>query len=115
MKISHQWLCDYIKSSLSIEEISELLTDLGLEVESVTSFESVQGGLQGVVVGSVLTCEPHPNADKLKLTTIDIGQEVLQIVCGASNMAPGQKVPVATIGTLIYSEKEVFKIKKNKI
>jgi phenylalanyl-tRNA synthetase beta chain len=93
------------------------LTDLGLEVEGITPFETVKGGLKGIVVGHVLTCEKHPNADKLKLTTVDIGGEVpLQIVCGAPNVAKGQKVPVATIGTKLYTaEGEEWTIKKGKI
>src|SRR5690606_2233334 len=97
--------------------ISTLLTDLGLEVEGIEKFESVKGGLEGVVVGLVLTCEKHPNADKLKITTVDTGEEKpLQIVCGASNVAQGQKVAVATIGTTLYdNEGNPFQIKKGKI
>ncbi|WP_242093807.1 phenylalanine--tRNA ligase subunit beta [Aestuariivivens sediminicola] len=117
MNISYNWIKQFLKTDWSPEEISELLTDLGLEVEGLKAYESVKGGLEGVVVGAVLACEKHPNADKLKLTKVDIGQEQpLQIVCGAPNVAKGQKVPVATIGTTLYpSEGEPWKIKKGKI
>jgi len=117
MRISYNWLKQFIKTNKTSEEISILLTDLGLEVEGVEKFESVKGGLQGVLVGLVLTCEKHPNADKLKITTVDIGEDKpLQIVCGASNVAQGQKVAVATIGTTLYdNEGNPFQIKKGKI
>lgn len=117
MKISYNWLKQFIKTNKTSEELSTLLTDLGLEVEGVEKFESVKGGLQGVVVGLVLTCEKHPNADKLKITTVDIGTEnPLQIVCGAPNVTQGQKVAVATIGTTLYdTDGHPFKIKKGKI
>lgn len=117
MKISYNWLKQFIKTNKTSQEIAVLLTDLGLEVEGVEKFESVKGGLQGVVVGLVLTCEKHPNADKLNITTVDTGEEKpLQIVCGASNVAQGQKVAVATIGTTLYdSEGNPFQIKKGKI
>jgi phenylalanyl-tRNA synthetase beta chain len=99
------------------QKTGELLTDLGLEIEGISSFESVKGGLKGVVVGHVLTCDKHPNADRLKLTTVDIGEETpLQIVCGAPNVEVGQKVPVATIGATLYTkEGEAWQIKKGKI
>lgn len=117
MKISYNWLKQFINTDLSTNEADALLTDLGLEVEGVTNFESVKGGLEGVVVGHVTECKKHPNADKLKLTKVNIGEgEELQIVCGAPNVAEGQKVPVATIGTTLYDEKgEAWKIKKGKI
>jgi phenylalanyl-tRNA synthetase beta chain len=117
MKISYNWLKQFIKTNKTSEQLSTLLTDLGLEVEGVEKFESVKGGLEGVVVGLVLTCEKHPNADKLKITTVDLGEEKpLQIVCGASNVAVGQKVPVATIGTTLYdNEGNTLQIKKGKI
>jgi len=116
MKISYNWLKQFLEIDLEIDYISELLTDLGLEVEGVEKIESIKGGLEGIVVGKVLTCEQHPNADKLKVTTVDIGQESpVQIVCGASNVAAGQKVPVATIGTILYDDKGSFKIKKSKL
>ena len=117
MKISYNWLKQFIKIEWDSQKTGELLTDLGLEVEGITTFESVKGGLEGIVVGEVLTCEKHPNADKLKLTTVDIGTGTpLQIVCGAPNVAAGQKVPVATIGTTLYTkEGESWTIKKGKI
>ncbi|TMM56949.1 phenylalanine--tRNA ligase subunit beta [Maribacter algarum] len=116
MNISYNWLKQFIKIDWEADQTSELLTDLGLEVEGVTSFESVKGGLKGVVVGHVKTCVQHPNADRLKLTSVDIGTgESVQIVCGAPNVAVGQKVPVATIGTTLYSDGKPWKIKKGKI
>ena len=117
MKISYNWLKQFLNIDWEPNKTAELLTDLGLEVEGVTAFETIPGGLKGVVVGHVLTCEKHPNADKLKITTVDIGTaEPLQIVCGAPNIAKGQKVPVATIGTTLYTgEGEAWKIKKGKI
>lgn len=117
MKISYNWLKQFLQIDWDSQKTGELLTDLGLEVEGVSSFESVKGGLKGIVVGQVLTCEQHPNADRLKLTTVDIGQgSPLQIVCGAPNVAAGQKVPVATIGTTLHTkEGEAWVIKKGKI
>src|SRR5690606_24616313 len=106
------------KIDLAAEETADLLTDLGLEVEGVDKYESLKGGLQGVVVGHVLTCEKHPDADKLKITTVDLGDgnAPVQIVCGAPNVAAGQKVPVATIGTKVFDkEGNAFEIKKGKI
>ena len=118
MRISYNWLKQFIKIDWKSEEVSALLTDLGLEVEAVEPFESVKGGLQGIVVGHVLTCEKHPDADKLKITTVDLGDgnAPVQIVCGASNVAAGQKVPVATIGTKLFDKDgNAFEIKKGKI
>ncbi|WP_335965259.1 phenylalanine--tRNA ligase subunit beta [Galbibacter sp. PAP.153] len=117
MKISYNWLKQFIQLDWETDKTAELLTDLGLEVEGVETFESVKGGLKGVVVGHVLECEKHPNADRLKLTKVDIGTgEPVQIVCGAPNVDKGQKVPVATIGTVLYDEKgEPWEIKKGKI
>ncbi|MFD2098427.1 phenylalanine--tRNA ligase subunit beta [Flagellimonas iocasae] len=117
MKISYNWLKQFLQIDWDSQKTGELLTDLGLEVEGISSFESAKGGLKGVVVGHVLTCVQHPNADRLKLTTVDVGQETpLQIVCGAPNVAAGQKVPVATIGTTLYTkEGEAWQIKKGKI
>jgi phenylalanyl-tRNA synthetase beta chain len=117
MKISYNWLKQFIKIDCKSEETAALLTDLGLEVEIVEKYQSVKGGLEGIVVGHVLTCIPHPDADRLKITTVDLGDGVpLQIVCGASNVAAGQKVPVATIGTTLYDKEGVaFSIKKGKI
>ncbi len=117
MQISYNWLKQFIKPDWNSQKTSELLTDLGLEVESITTFESVKGGLKGVVVGHVLACIKHPNADTLKLATVDIGTDSpVQIVCGAPNVAKGLKVPVATIGTTLYTpDGEAWKIKKGKI
>ncbi|WP_411030952.1 phenylalanine--tRNA ligase subunit beta [Spongiimicrobium sp. 3-5] len=117
MKISYNWLKQFLTIDWDAERTAELLTDLGLEVEGIAPFESVKGGLAGVVVGHVLSCIKHPNADKLKLTTVDIGLDApIQIVCGAPNVAQGQKVPVATIGTTLYSnDGEAWTIKKGKI
>ncbi|MFH6769459.1 phenylalanine--tRNA ligase subunit beta [Gaetbulibacter aquiaggeris] len=117
MKISYNWLKQFIKIDWTPEQTAELLTDLGLEVEGIETYQSVKGGLEGVVIGKVLTCVKHPNADKLKITTVDIGEESpLQIVCGAPNVAAGQKVPVATIGTTLYSpDGEAWTIKKGNI
>ncbi|MCX6232263.1 MAG: phenylalanine--tRNA ligase subunit beta [Bacteroidetes bacterium] len=116
MKISYNWLKTYINIDISAEKASELLTACGLEVESIEKIESVKGGLQGIVIGEVKTCIKHPDADKLSITTVDIGaEELLHIVCGAPNVATGQKVPVATIGTVLYSGDEAFTIKKSKI
>jgi phenylalanyl-tRNA synthetase beta chain len=103
MTISYNWLSEYLPWPIEPEKLSKILTSIGLEVESLTFYENVKGGLAGLVVGEVLTVSQHPNADKLKITTVNIGAEApLQIVCGASNVAVGQKVIVATIGTTIY-------------
>ncbi len=116
MKISYNWLRTYIQTELTPEEMSEILTQTGLEVEGIEKIEAVKGGLEGVIVGEVLTCEKHPDADKLKVTSVDIGTEILQIVCGASNVAVGQKVPIATVGCTLYPKpEEAFKIKLSKI
>lgn len=117
MKISYNWLKQFLKVDLKSDEVSDILTDLGLEVEIVEKYQSVKGGLEGVVVGHVLTCEKHPDADRLKITTVDLGTgSPVQIVCGASNVAAGQKVPVATIGTKLFDKDGVeFEIKKGKI
>ena len=116
MKISYNWLKNYIDTDLSVEEVSKILTDTGLEVEGIEEFESVKGGLEGLVIGKVISCKKHPNADKLTVTTVDIGNgEELPIVCGAPNVAEGQKVVVASVGTILYSNNEEFKIKKAKM
>lgn len=117
MKISYNWLKQFIKIDWNAEKTGELLTDLGLEIEGIDAYQSVKGGLEGVIIGEVLTCEQHPNADRLKVTTVNIGaKEPLHIVCGAPNVAAGQKVPVATIGTTLYTlEGEAWTIKKGKI
>ena len=117
MKISNNWLKDYIKTEIKSERIGEFLTDIGLEVEGIEKFESVRGSLEGIVVGKVLACEKHPNADKLNKTTVDVGNgKVLNIVCGAPNVAEGQIVPVAVVGTKIYDKTgKFFEIKEAKI
>ena len=117
MKISYNWLKQFLQIDWEATKTGELLTDLGLEVEGIETIESIKGGLKGIVIGKVLTCIQHPNADRLKITTVDLGSgDPVQIVCGASNVEAGQKVPVATIGTTLYDDKGVgFKIKKGKI
>lgn len=116
MNISYNWLKQYLNIDLPKEEVSSILTSIGLEVESVETYETIKGGLEGFVVGEVKTCSKHPNADKLSVTTVDVGgPEVLPIVCGAPNVAAGQKVIVATVGTTIYKGEESFKISKAKI
>lgn len=116
MKISYNWLKEMIPGLPDPEEVSIMLTDCGLEVESLEAYESIKGGLKGIVTGEVKTCQRHPDADRLSLTTVDVGAaELLNIVCGAPNVAQGQKVLVATIGAVIYSDKGDFEIKKSKI
>ncbi len=116
MKISYNWLKQYISFDLDPETTAEYLTSCGLEVEGVESFETIKGGLRGLVVGEVLTCEPHPDSDHLHVTTVNVGrEEPLNIVCGAPNVAQGQKVIVATIGTVLYDGDESFTIKKSKL
>lgn len=117
MKISYNWLKDYVKTDLPPEELGKLLTGCGLEVESIEKFETVKGGLEGIVVGQVMSKEKHPDADRLNLTTVDIGTgTLLNIVCGAANVEAGQKVVVATIGAKLYpATGEPFEIKKSKI
>ncbi|MCL1850700.1 MAG: phenylalanine--tRNA ligase subunit beta [Bacteroidetes bacterium] len=116
MKISFNWLKQYINFNLSPEETGIYLTNCGLEVESIEKFETVKGGLQGIVIGEVLTCEAHPDSDHLHVTTVNIGNETpLNIVCGASNIRAGLKVAVATVGTTLYAGDESFTIKKSKI
>lgn len=117
MKISLNWLKKYIDLNMDPQEISEILTAIGLEVEGMEEIETIKGGLEGIVVGHVTECGKHPNADKLSLCKVDIGtEELLSIVCGAPNVAQGQKVLVATVGTMLYpTEGEPWKIKKGKI
>jgi phenylalanyl-tRNA synthetase beta chain len=116
MKISYNWIKDYLKIDLEPARVAEILTGIGLEVENIEQWESIKGGLKGVTIGKVLTCSKHPDADKLTITTVDTGSaEPLHIVCGAPNVAPGQLVPVATIGTILYKGDEKFEIKKSKI
>jgi phenylalanyl-tRNA synthetase beta chain len=116
MKISYNWLKDYIDLKIAPEELSRILTDIGLEVEGVEDWEEVKGGLKSYVVGEVLTCAKHPNADKLSVTSVNIGHgEPLNIVCGAPNVAAGQKVIVATTGAVVYMGDKSFEIKKTKL
>jgi len=117
MKISYNWLKDFIQTDKTAEALSAILTDIGLEVESLEVVQSLPGGLEGLVIGEVKTCEPHPNADRLRITTVDVGGEaLLPIVCGAPNVAAGQRVVVATVGTTVYpTTGEPFKISKSKI
>ncbi|HPX05857.1 MAG TPA: phenylalanine--tRNA ligase subunit beta, partial [Tenuifilaceae bacterium] len=116
MKISYNWLKQYINVELDPERIAEILTSIGLEVENLEKHQAVKGGLEGVVVGEVLTCDKHPDADKLSCTTVNVGSgEPLPIVCGAPNVAKGQKVLVATVGTTLYFGDDEVKIKKAKL
>jgi len=116
MNISYKWLKDYLKIDLEVEQLSRILTDIGLEVGGTEEFESVKGGLKGLIVGEVLTCVKHENADSLSVTTVNVGNDrILPIVCGAPNVAAGQKVIVATVGTTLYDGDDEFKIKKSKI
>lgn len=117
MKISYNWLKQFLETDWPAAKTAELLTDLGLEVEGITDFESVKGSLKGIVVGKVLSCSKHPNADRLTLCQVEIGKEKpVQIVCGAPNVAPGQMVPVATTGAKLYTASgEPWIIQKGKI
>lgn len=115
MNISYNWLKRYITLPDDAQTVAKILTSIGLEVGTVEEVETIRGGLRGLVVGEVLTCEPHPNSDHLHITTVNIGTEVLPIVCGAPNVAAGQKVIVATIGTVLYDGDQSFTIKKGKL
>lgn len=116
MNISYNWLKEYVDFNLSPDELASALTSIGLETGGVEEIQSIKGGLEGLVVGEVLTCEPHPNSDHMHVTTVNIGQsEPVQIVCGAANVAAGQKVVVATLGTKLYDGEECFTIKKSKL
>jgi phenylalanyl-tRNA synthetase beta chain len=116
MKISYNWIKDYLNFDIDPHKLGVILTGLGLEVEAMEEWESVKGGLKGVVIGEVLTCKKHPDADKLTVTTVNTGaSEPLNIVCGAPNVAAGQKVPVATVGTMVFKGDESIEIKKSKI
>jgi phenylalanyl-tRNA synthetase beta chain len=116
MRISYNWLSEYVDFQMPPEELAKILVDIGLEVEGIETMHSVKGGMEGFIVGEVKTCSRHPNADKLSITTVDIGVgQDLHIVCGAPNIAAGQKVVVATVGTRIYKGEESFEIKKAKI
>ena len=116
MKISLNWLKEYLKIDLDVEEICQILTSIGLEVAGYEQIESIKGGLKGLVIGEVKTCEAHPDSDHLHITTVDLGDgRLTPIVCGAPNVAAGQKVVVATIGTVLYDGDKEFVIKKSKI
>jgi phenylalanyl-tRNA synthetase beta chain len=117
MKISYNWLKDFIETDKSPEQLSQILTGIGLEVENLEKVQAIPGGLEGLVIGLVKDCVQHPNADKLKITKVNVGgPDDLQIVCGAPNVAEGQKVVVATVGTTVYpTTGEPFKINKSKI
>ncbi len=116
MKISYKWLKNYIDIDIEPARLSEILTNIGLEVEGISTFESIKGGLRGFVIGRVITCDKHSNANSLSVTTVDVGEpDLLKIVCGAPNVAAGQNVIVAPVGTTIYTEDDSFKIKKSKI
>lgn len=116
MNISYTWLNNYIKTSLSATETAEILTSIGLEVENVTKYESIKGGLEGVIVGKVIECVKHENSDHLHITKVDLGDnQIVQIVCGAPNISKDLTVPVATIGTELFTKDGSFKIKKSKI
>ncbi|HOW25273.1 MAG TPA: phenylalanine--tRNA ligase subunit beta [Bacteroidales bacterium] len=116
MKISYRWLKQYLGIDLPAEEVSRILTNCGLEVENLETIETVRGGLKGVVIGEVKTCIRHPNSDHLSITTVDVGTPgLLTIVCGAPNVRAGQKVPVATVGTVLYQGDQSYEIKLSKI
>ena len=116
MNISYNWLKEYVDFNLTPDEVAAALTSVGLETGGVEEVQSIKGGLEGLVVGEVLTCVPHPNSDHMHVTTVNLGQgEPVQIVCGAANVAAGQKVVVATLGTKLYDGDECFTIKKSKL
>ncbi len=116
MNVSYNWLKEYVDFSMSAQEVADALTSIGLEVGSVEEVQSIKGGLQGIVVGQVLTCEPHPNSDHMHVCMVDLAQgEPVQVVCGAPNVAAGQKVVVATLGTKLYDGDECFTIKRSKL
>lgn len=116
MKISYNWLKSILTFDATAVECADYLTNCGLEVESMETYNSIKGGLEGLVIGEVLTCEPHPNSDHLHITTVNVGNDnPLHIVCGASNVAAGQKVVVATVGTTLYFGEETITIKKSKL
>ena len=113
MNISFNWLSEFLKLDLKIDEVSNILTDIGLEVEGIKDYQEIKGNFEGLIVGEVIECSKHPNADRLKLTKVDVGSEILQIVCGAPNADVNQKVVIATVGTTLYPlNGEKFKINK---
>ena len=117
MNISYNWLKEYVDFDLTPDEVAAALTSIGLETGGVEEVQSIKGGLEGLVIGEVLTCVPHPNSDHMHVTTVNLGDggEPVQIVCGAPNVAAGQKVVVATMGTKLYDGDECFTIKKSKL
>ncbi len=117
MNISYNWLKEYVDFDLTPQEVADALTSVGLEVDALEEVQTVKGGLKGLVVGQVMTCVPHPNSDHMHITTVDLGngQEPVQIVCGAPNVAAGEKVVVATLGTVLYDGDQSFTIKKSKL
>lgn len=116
MKVSYDWIKEYVNVHLEPEKVAEILTNTGLEVEGTEEYESIKGGLDGVVIGEVLSVKKHPNADNLSLTEVNLGNgKVVPVVCGAPNVQAGQKVPVATVGAILYDDAKAFKIKKSKI
>ena len=116
MNISYNWLKEYVDFTLTPDEVAAALTSIGLETGSVEEVQTIKGGLEGIVIGEVLTCEPHPNSDHMHVTTVNLGEgDPVQIVCGAANVAAGQKVVVATLGTKLYDGDECFTIKKSKL
>ncbi len=116
MNISYNWLKEYVNFDLTPDEVAAALTSIGLETGGVEEVQTIKGGLEGIVIGEVLTCDPHPNSDHMHVTTVNLGQgEPVQIVCGAPNVAAGQKVVVATLGTKLYDGEECFYHKKSKL
>ena len=116
MNISYKWLKEYVDFNLTPQETADALTSIGLEVGSVEEIQAIKGGLAGLVVGEVLTCEPHPDSDHMHVCTVNIGSgEPSQIVCGAPNVAAGQKVIVATLGCKLYDGDKEFVIKKSRL
>ena len=116
MNISYNWLKEYVDFDMTPEEVSAALTSMGLETDGVEEVQTIKGGLEGLVIGEVLTCVDHPDSDHLHITTVNLGDgNPVQIVCGAPNVAAGQKVVVATIGTKLYDGDNCFTIKKGKI
>jgi len=116
MNISYKWLKEYVDFDMTAQEVANALTSIGLEVDGVEEVQSIKGGLEGIVVGKVLTCEPHPNSDHMHVCSVDLGQEnPVQIVCGAPNVEAGQKVMVATLGTKLYDGDQCFTIKRSKL
>ena len=115
MKISYSWIKEHINLDLSSDELAEILTSIGLEVESITKSSNIIGDLEGIVVGKIIDIDQHPNADRLKVTKVDVGGEILNIVCGAPNVKKNITVPIAKIGTTLHDGDKKFKIKRSKL